>query len=206
MLGLLATAMAIGIGTGYAAGGSLPNMANVRVRWAPLLFCSLVVGVVPLLADLDGGARFAIQMLSHAGLLVFFGVNIARARAWLRIGFVVVAIGWALNVLAISSNGGMPVSLWALERADITEEFTPGTGSFFRVEPAGPHTNLRVLGDVIPIPHPFRQVISIGDILLVGGIAMIVTAGMRARLTRTLPHVVDLTLAEKLERARLGID
>lgn len=199
MLGLLATAMALGISAGVLAGGTIANLANVRVRWTPALFVSLAVGVIPLAVDIADDPRFALQLGSHIGLLVFFGANIVVAeRRWVRVGFMVIAIGWALNVAAIAANGGMPVSLWAIREAGITDPFTPGEGSFFRVVAAGPSSLLRPLGDVIPL-RALRQVISWGDIFIIGGIAVVTTAGMRVRPRHRVQHVIDI--AEQPERA-----
>ena len=39
---------------------------------------------------------------------------------------------------------------------------------------------LRFLGDVIPLPTPIAQAISLGDILTYGGVGMVIVGAMRA--------------------------
>jgi hypothetical protein len=45
---------------------------------------------------------------------------------------------------------------------------------------ADEHTDLRWLGDVIPM-RAFSTVVSVGDIVLLFGIALVIAAGMRLR-------------------------
>jgi hypothetical protein len=51
---------------------------------------------------------------------------------------------------------------------------------------AGPGTTWRALGDVIPLPVPWRpEVVSPGDALIAAGIGEFVFIGMRPRRTRS---------------------
>jgi hypothetical protein len=43
---------------------------------------------------------------------------------------------------------------------------------------------LRFLGDVIPVPDPVMQAVSIGDVLIYGGVGIAVVAAMRGVRTR----------------------
>jgi len=81
-----------------------------------------------------------------------------------------VALGFGLNTLAILTHGGqMPVTAEALRQAGIPRAIPilkeRGDGLHVLVEPGAP---LWWLGDVIPLVH---QVISIGDVLILAGVA-----------------------------------
>ncbi len=86
-------------------------------------------------------------------------------------GLWLVAIGFALNSLAILTHGGqMPVTAEALRRAGIARAIPilkeRGDGLHVLVEPGAP---LWWLGDVLPLRH---QVISVGDVLILLGVAL----------------------------------
>jgi len=85
-------------------------------------------------------------------------------------GLWLVALGFGLNTLAILTHGGqMPVTAEALRQAGIPRAIPilkeRGDGLHVLVEPGAP---LWWLGDVIPLVH---QVISIGDVLILAGVA-----------------------------------
>ena len=46
---------------------------------------------------------------------------------------------------------------------------------------AGPEDRVLVLGDVIGLPPPVGQAISVGDIFTYGGVAVVIAAGMRRK-------------------------
>jgi hypothetical protein len=70
------------------------------------------------------------------------------------------------------------LSRWAYAASGQTARITEGSRGFYRIVLAGPKTTLLRLGDVIPIKL-FRQVVSIGDIVLFLGIAFVIAAAMR---------------------------
>ncbi|MDP9405291.1 MAG: DUF5317 domain-containing protein, partial [Actinomycetota bacterium] len=98
-----------------------------------------------------------------------------------------VVVGAALNAVVIFANGAMPVSREALLAvARHPYEFAPGKHRL--LEPGDP---LPWLADVVPLPL-LRTVVSVGDVVLAAGIALLVTnlmrrapriAGRRARAT-----------------------
>jgi hypothetical protein len=99
-------------------------------------------------------------------------------QPWFR----VIAFGAALNLLAIMSNGGvMPADPTALAAAGLNA----APGSFSNTAPAtgGPFW---FLGDlwVTPVWLPFRNVVSIGDVLIgTGAAAWLGTVMLRGRPT-----------------------
>src|SRR5205823_2811468 len=131
-----------------------------------------------LLSDSINAHRRALQLAAFAGVLVFLVVNLLTQRGAVLAGMYILTPGWALNFTVVALNGGMPVSLWAYAKSGQTEHITQGSGGFYRIVIAGRHTKLRSLGDVIPF-RLYREVVSIGDIVLMLGIAFVIAAAMR---------------------------
>lgn len=178
---LLFASLVAGIVAGLAARGRIGALRAMQVRWTPMLFVALIVGMAPLYVDMPKGLRQTIQMVTMLAVLIFLAANIIRSRGGVRAGWVALLAGWALNFIVIAANGGMPLSAWAFARSGQTGLPTPGESGFFKIELATPDTILRPLGDVIPIKPVFAQVVSIGDLVLMAGIAVVIAAGMRAR-------------------------
>jgi hypothetical protein len=175
---LVITALAL-IATVPLAGGKLTRLADIRLRavWAVLLAAAIQVAIT----QIPGGSH-----AFHAGLHVFSYVLDAYfvfANRRLK-GVPVVALGAALNVLAILANSGvMPASASALRIAGIAER------AGFDNSAAVAHAHLGFLGDVIPVPGPWPigNVLSIGDLIICVGASIVLhrTCGSRvARLAR----------------------
>lgn len=94
-------------------------------------------------------------------------------------------LGLALNSVVIVANGGhMPVSLAAAESAGFTglKEQLAGAKDAVHSLLIQANTPFWFLGDVIPVSvRPLRNVISLGDVMLMLGIAgFFVEAGLKA--------------------------
>jgi hypothetical protein len=96
--------------------------------------------------------------------------------------------GVLCNLLVIGINGGMPVSKHALRASD--------QGQFLGDLENNPYPKhhlatdddlLRSLGDVIPVPSPIEQAISLGDILTYGGVGIVIVAAMRKPIAQPEP-------------------
>jgi hypothetical protein len=151
------------------------------VRWAPLAACALAIQLALYNPPIDeqswalgwGPWIYVATMLAVLVVLVRNGLPVRRERAaWL-----VAAAGVGLNVLVVSANGGyMPQSPAARETlvgtVDTVTEASPSR-HLANVVPLTSDTRLPWLGDIIPQPRwmPLANVISIGDLLLSGGIA-----------------------------------
>lgn len=207
MFEALGITLVLGVGVGLATGGRLGNLAWLHVRLVPAAIGSAVIALLPLFITLPSEARRAIQILTMLGVLAFLAVNVPRAAGVVRAGFLLLALGWALNFTVIAANGAMPLSLWAYERSGLSETPTPGEGGFFKLEIADDATLMKPLGDVIPF-RPLRKVFSPGDLFLMAGVAVVVAGGTRLRapapapaesvLPRALPVAEDS--AERHER------
>lgn len=173
---LVLTALAL-IASVPLAGGRLSRLADMRPRavWAVLLAAALQVGIT----DVIPGGSHAL----HAGVHVFsYVLDAYFVFANRRLaGFPLVALGAALNVLAIVANGGvMPASATALRISGISSR--PG----FDNSAALAHAHLGFLGDVIPVPGPWPigNVLSVGDLVIFLGALVVLHVACGSRLSR----------------------
>jgi len=175
---LLATMIGGGLVVGFVLGGRVKGLTNIRFRLSPLLFISVVLALLPFWFHGLEPSRRIFSLVAYAGVLLFLVINIAAERGAVRAGLLVITLGWALNFIVIAANRGMPMSLWAYAKSGQTEAVTQGSGGFYRIVIAHPGSILRPLGDVIPI-RAFHEVLSIGDCVLILGVAFVIAAGMR---------------------------
>jgi len=174
MLVLLA-ALAIGATAGYLSGGRLRNLEGLALVRPWLVLASLGLQVVAFSgagAILGQPATVALHFLSY-GLLVWF-VVLNRGH----LGVVIAGLGLGLNLVAIAANGGfMPASRAALDLAGVV--YSGQTHNNSAVIGAG--TRLGFLGDVFATPAwvPAANVFSVGDVLIVAGIASLMIVAMR---------------------------
>jgi len=162
---------------GYLFGGRLRNFEGLSVHWWSLAFLGLVLQAVPISTYWDLAPKAVgagALLLSYVLLLAFITVN-----RWIP-GATVMAIGLLLNVLVVGLNGGMPVSARAIEIAGGSVESLEASGST-KHHVATDDDLLPFLGDAIPIPEPVGIALSIGDVLLYGGMAWFVIQVMRGR-------------------------
>lgn len=160
---------------GRARGGSLESLAATRLAWQPLLWAALILQIAPALRlELSDTAALGVILASNLLLIGFLLLN----RGLPGIGLM--AAGLLLNVLVIGANRAMPVSGTAAELAGVASTPTPAS---FEHELMTPSTVLPWLGDIIPLPR-LGEVLSLGDVLLLGGIAVLVYRRMLAGLRR----------------------
>jgi len=183
MLPLLGTAIGVGLIAGLLGHGHTGALKDLRFHWPLVLFASLIVGVLPYYVSMSAAPRKILQFAAYSGVLIFLLANIAWSRGGVRTGFLVLGLGWALNFAVIAANGGMPLSMWAWSHSGQAGAPTPGKGGFFKIVIAHPGTWFKPLGDVIPI-RAIGQVLSMGDVILIVGIAFVIAAGMRPSLRR----------------------
>jgi hypothetical protein len=176
---LFVAVVAFAFALGFALRGSLRGFERVSLRAWTLAAAGLGLQFAPLptgAAGADRLVRIAVLGASYA-LLVAFAVLNRRMR-----GIPLVLIGLLLNAAVILPNGGMPVSEAAIRASgqqDMLELFVRqgATKHHLMTE----DDVLRPLGDVIGVPSPIRQVVSVGDVLVYTGIVWFVVAVMRGR-------------------------
>jgi hypothetical protein len=99
------------------------------------------------------------------------------AANWRIPGMALIALGLALNVIAISANAGhMPVAPESARYAGTIDNYA-NDGTLVANNSIATQDNVRfwLLTDIIAIPKqvPFATVISIGDVLLTIGVAIL---------------------------------
>ncbi len=160
------------------AGGRLRRLADLRLRWLPVVVCAFAVQllIVNVLPAGDEGLRAAI----HSGTYVVLIVVLLRN---LRLpGLPLIALGGLCNAAAIVANGGvMPARVQALQAAGMTADSEVFTNSAVVAD-----ANLWFLGDVFAIPAwvPAANVFSVGDLLLVAGAWVLMHSICESRLLR----------------------
>jgi hypothetical protein len=162
----------VGLIGGFALGGRLERLAAVRFRLGPLALVALAIQLAlfsPVANGLSDEAARAIYVVSTAlvGVVVLANLRLT--------GVPLIALGAALNLLAIAANGGkMPASPEAL--AAVGFGVGGHTNSVVVADPA-----LAPLTDVFAMPAwlPLANVFSVGDVLIGVGLAIAVAAAMR---------------------------
>jgi hypothetical protein len=183
MLVLIVIGLAVCVG--FVAGGSLRHFEHLRVRWWGAALAGLALQGMALVSGIGHPAGSFVLVGSYGLLIAFAWVNRRLPAVWL------VMTGLVLNILVIGVNGGMPVSASALEAAGARAEGLLGAGAV-KHHLMGPDDTLTPLGDVIGIPPPIGAVISIGDVLLYAGVAILVVAVMLGRFGEDPPEAARL--------------
>jgi MFS family permease len=158
---------------GALAGGGLPRLAALRLRWLPVLLLALVLRVGVVLLQDNG---IATDLPLAWGIVVAYLLIFAFLWVNVRVpGLQVAAVGIGLNFLAVLINAGrMPIWPGAFDAAGFSRDAIAGDPFHFLVT-AGTVADFvaggGIFGDVVPIPIPLiRDVVSIGDLLLALGI------------------------------------
>jgi hypothetical protein len=177
MLGLIAPAV-IGVLLAVVMGGSLSHWSSVHLRWWPLVAVCLLLQVAlfnPLLEEHPAIIVYGpwLYVLSLVGIVAALLVN-ARATRAASFPLRLAALGVTLNCLVIVVNGGyMPRSGDAAASLSMAPIPPPPHERLVNVQPMDAETRLAWLGDNTAQPRwlPLANVVSIGDMLLAGGLA-----------------------------------
>lgn len=161
MLPLIGVVLSVGIA--MARGGRFSHASDNELHWLPVL-------VTGLLAQTLLDALAARDMVGDAGTVALLVVSEAAVlgfciRNWYRAGMALIALGFSLNVLVILANGGMPVGQDAIRAMGGDPSAAVLVGKHHLATAA---TTFPWLADVIPLP-PINLIVSIGDVVLVGG-------------------------------------
>jgi hypothetical protein len=158
------------------ARGRITALADLQLRLPGLALAAIVIQVV-VISLLPGGVH-AIHTTLHIGSYFLLG---AFAFANRRIaGVPIIALGGLLNFIAIAANGGvMPADANAV--ASLSHKTAKGD---FANSQVLAHPKLQFLGDVFATPAnwPLHNVFSIGDIVLVFGVAVLIHVACGSRL------------------------
>ena len=153
-------------------GGRLGRLAELRLRW--LWLAPLALGIQVLIVTIAPGGNATLHAAAHITTYVLIGVFLWANRA--VAGTRIIALGALANTLAIVVNRGvMPASLTAQRLAGLTE------GAGFHNSAALAHPHLLWLGDIIPVPGPLPNVLSVGDCIIFAGMLVLLHLTCRAR-------------------------
>jgi MFS family permease len=178
---------------GAIAGGGLPRLADLRLRWNLVLLAALGLRVG---AGFVREAGFTEIPLGWAYIVAYGLIFVWLGKNWRVPGLQIASVGIAANLAAILLNGGqMPIWSAAFFGAGFTEAEIANDPFHFILRASSVSDFVAsggLFGDVIPLPVPIiRDVISVGDVLLAIGIFWAV--------------VYSMTRAEAPTRASLAI-
>lgn len=142
------------------------------LRWVPLL----VVGMGSQALFGPASTPWIFLVASMALIAGFLFINRTRP------GFRFTLLGVALNAIVIGLNGAMPVSQHAMRSVGLSGV----PAGDLRHAAAEPGTHLSFLGDVIPLGE---RVVSIGDVLMLAGLAWFLVSTTLSLLWR--PSLTD---------------
>ena len=170
----------IGLLVGLALGGRPMALAEIRLRWWPLIVVGFAAQLILFSDPVTRVGGDAGPPLYVASTLL---VGVAVLRNLGLPGMPLIVLGAASNMTAILANGGyMPSTPEALAAIGKGES-TVYTNSSLVEQPAFPWLIDRF---VLPSWLPFTNVFSLGDVLLGIGVAWLIVATMlRGRATRT---------------------
>jgi hypothetical protein len=158
------------------ARGRLTALADLPLRRPGLAVAAIVLQIL-IISVIPGGHQSfhtTVHMLSYVllGAFAFCNRHIA--------GVAIAALGGLLNFVAIAANGGVmpanPDTLASFQGADTQGEFANSQ--------ILEHPKLLFLGDSIPTPSslPIHTVFSIGDLVLMLGVAVLVHTACGSKL------------------------
>ena len=158
---------------GALAGGGLPRLADMRLRWSVLLAVALLLRFA---AELSRSTGIGADIPVGWAYIASYGLIFAWLWGnWRVPGLQIASVGIGANMAAVLINAGqMPIWSAAYYAAGFTDADIAGDPFHFLLQTssvAGFVAQGGLFGDVIPLPIPIiRDVISIGDVLLAIGI------------------------------------
>ncbi|MBV1850019.1 DUF5317 family protein [Catellatospora tritici] len=177
----IASPLLVAVVVGMRLGRDPLRLTGLRLRWIALMWAAAAIAALryaapawlPQVLRRDSGLVLAAATWVLAA--AWLGVNLRGRTPGQRAGLIAVLAGGAANALAIAANRGiMPYSP--------TTEVTGGPVGHAAWE-AGQH-RLYWLSDVMAVPGTAIMV-SAGDLLLIGGITVLLIAAMRPRPPRS---------------------
>jgi hypothetical protein len=173
-----------------ATGGDLRRLRHLHLRLASAAGAALLIQIIITEVWTSGNRHVhgALQVASYVLASAFVSANLSIP------GLPIMALGGALNVIAITANAGvMPASRWAVESSGLT------VGRGFANSAPVAHPHLLWLGDIIPVPAgPLGNVLSIGDLVIFAGLLFL----LHHTCERTSRHRIPLAERPGSARAR----
>jgi hypothetical protein len=161
-------------------GGRLGRLTDLRLRaiWISPLALALQLMVTTVAPGGNRSWHVAIHIATYGLIGIFLWANRHIP------GVAVIATGALLNGLEIVINGGvMPASATAQRIAGL--KLGPGFNNSAQLA----HPHLLWLGDVIPVPGPLPNVLSVADLIIFAGMLVLLhrTCGKTATVAQSDP-------------------
>lgn len=151
-------------------GGDLRRLGRLRLRW--IWLGPVAVLVQTILVTVAPGGSHAIHAAIHIGTYVLIAAFLWANRH--LPGALIISAGAALNGVTILVNGGvMPAAVTAERLAGLS------LGRGFNNSAVVAHPHLLWFGDIIPVPWPLPNVLSIGDIIIYAGMLVLLHRSTR---------------------------
>lgn len=160
-------------------GGNLVQVGRLRLRGmaAPILALGLQVVVVSIVPGGNEQLHADVQIATYVliGIFLFANRHID--------GVPIIAAGAAANAWTIVMNGGvMPAARAAQRMAGLVQ-----TGHVFHNSAAVAHPHFLWLGDIIPVPGPLPNVLSVGDCVIFLGMLVLLHRSSRGVVADVSP-------------------
>jgi len=186
-MGLAVVVLVLAAGLAAAAGGRWHRVGRLELRGIRLVVAAVLAqaggALVGLLGVADPRHAYVLGLAASAGLaLAFCARNLGVP------GVPLVTAGLVANATVVALNGAMPVSIVAAYHARVPiAAIAAGTDARHTI--AGIGTHWRELGDIIPVPLPWRpEVVSPGDVLVAAGLAELLVLGMMGWASQRKEH------------------
>jgi hypothetical protein len=170
-------AILISIIVGYVLKGRVRNLESVQLKGLYIVTGAFTIEFINIMLIRKniinpGTITYFVDLLMYS--MLFYFVYLNRKDSFI----IIMGAGFLLNALPIFFNGGtMPVSESALVTAGINISITK-QGLYTLVSS---NTKLIFLSDVIPITVLRHSVVSIGDIVIAIGLALLLITGMKKK-------------------------
>lgn len=186
---MLVESLGSGILVGKLRGGRIKNLVHIQINGWPLMLASAWIEIAAaylLQKEIEPAAAWVAQNVWFIHLLayglLFWSLYLNRQER----GFKWIFLGILLNFMVIMANGGqMPVDIREIDRElykTTIERLENGKDMVHRV--MDEETRLKLLGDILPLrkPYPFPKSLSMGDIVMIGGIALFIQEKMKEKI------------------------
>ncbi|MEG0775139.1 DUF5317 family protein [Clostridium sp.] len=160
---------------GYLMKGNIQNLSNITLKGMYLIGIAFFIEFIIILLINKGIINPSINtyianIIMYLFIFTFIFIN--KKNPYI----VLMGVGFFLNAIAIFSNSGtMPVSGQAIEAIG----FSPNVQGEGLYNIINSQTNLRFLGDIIPLDFIGRFIVSIGDILSAIGMMLFIITSMK---------------------------
>lgn len=163
----------IGLVLGFLTGGRPAGLATLQIRYGWLMIAGLVVQIVLF-------SPFGAERVGDLGPPIYVGSTLVVAGAILanlRIaGMALVGLGAISNLAAIIANGGyMPADPGAMAALGVSAPTTYSNSAVVQDPALWPLTDIFAM----PVWMPWSNVFSIGDVIIVVGVAILIAVAMR---------------------------